>query len=367
MLYRSLALLAALAVATCAPASSPAVPHGDGPSAGRTVASGPLLYLARYVNGVSSIEVRRLSDGALQRTLSGVNGIDSMAIDREGTLYAFDQRQSQERRFTRVLEFAAGSVRPDVVIPRDHGSPFTVFVDADDRLVVPDFTRSTLSFFNRGERHPWRVTRAGLCWPWGLASDGAGHLWVSNENCPKLHTRGSIVELGDEGTTVLRTITEGVGIPWRIALDGRGGAYIVTFSSTGETINLYSMATGRLVSSTNVTNDRAGFVDPQSPAADSNGNIYVHYSGCVASTGYQHCVDAINVYSPGNVTPSRTLEAGANGGFGNPAFDHRGNAYVVVGHGGTHPTSEVRVYSAGASKSRTLLREPGLYEIAVGD
>src|SRR6185312_4614865 len=153
--------------AACSAASPPVVPGDDSAAAKPPPASGPLLYLARYVNGVSSIEVRRSSDGTLLRTLSGVNGIDSMAVDRQGTLYAFDRRQSQERRFTRVVEFAAGSVRPDVVIPRDHGSPFTVFVDARDRLVVPDFIRSTLSFFNRGARHPWRVTRAGLCWPWG--------------------------------------------------------------------------------------------------------------------------------------------------------------------------------------------------------
>jgi len=186
----------------------------------------------------------------------------------------------------------------------------------------------------------------GLDFPTGIALDGTGNIYVGNSG-GNITVDGSITvyAAGASGnatpTATIAGGNTGLSIPQGIALDGAGNIYVANIVSNSITIYAAG-ANGNATPAASIAGGNTGLSFPVGIALDGAGNIYVtNFTG-----------NSVTVYAPGasgNTTPTATI-AGGNTGLGRPAgiaLDGAGNVYVANSGG------SITVYAAGASGNAT--------------
>jgi hypothetical protein len=173
-----------------------------------------------------------------------------------------------------------------------------------------------------------RTVSNGIAAPWvGLVFDASGDLFVANcSTCLTGQTgTNNVVELEPHTNTPAVTITNGIKYPFDLAVDSSGTLY-------ASNLGCYSPSC-----SGSVSEYPAGYTSgnpsatiqvryPLGLALDSAKNLYV--ANCVVcSTGTQGS-DQVLVYAPGATTPMQTITTGINEPVA-MAVDSSNNLYVA--------------------------------------
>ncbi|SNT34384.1 Streptogramin lyase [Granulicella rosea] len=147
-----------------------------------------------------------------------------------------------------------------------------------------------------------RIAASGLATPFGIAIDGAGNGWVTNESA------ASLVQLSPAGTTLLTVTGSGLLAPRGVAIDRSGNLWV---ANTGADSVLKLSSTGSLLAKAST-----GLNAPTAIANDSAGNAWV------ANTGGN---SVIQLSSTGIVL-TNTIGLSAPSGI---ALDSAGNVWVA--------------------------------------
>jgi NHL repeat len=106
-----------------------------------------------------------------------------------------------------------------------------------------------------------------LSYPWGLALDSKGNLYVANTNDNNILVFGPGYQL-----QTAMTITEGISFPSGVAIDPLGHLWVANTGANGGSGNVMEYINGVFNPSGTIT---SGIVGPAAIAADGLGNIYV--------------------------------------------------------------------------------------------
>ncbi len=166
----------------------------------------------------------------------------------------------------------------------------------------------------------------GFSYPFGVAVDGAGNIYVADTSAVKEMPAGCAT------SSCVTTLGGGFSYPYGVAVDGAGNIYVAdTFDS-----KVKEMPPACATSSC-VTTLGGGFAGPQAVAVDGSGNVYV------ADTNN----NAVKEMPPGCAISSCVTTLG--GGFSQPsgvAVDGSGNVYV-----GDYDNSLVKEMPPGCATS----------------
>ncbi len=280
-----------------------------------------------YVADCNNDTLRKITPTGVVTTLAGLAGTagsddgtgsaarfylpEGVAVDNAGNIYVAEGGNDMIRKVTSsgVVTTLAGS-------PRRNGNadgtgsaarfdaPEGVAVDGAGNIYVADFVNNTVRKLTPAGAV---TTLAGLAgygsvdgtgsaarfnWPWGVAADGAGNVFVAdteNQTIREVTPAGSVTTLA--GTPGTRGTTDGTGsaaqfnYPEDVAVDGAGNAYVADRNNntirkvtpSGVVTTLAGSAGGR--GSDDGTGSVARFNSPTALAVDGLGNVYVADSG----------------------------------------------------------------------------------------
>jgi streptogramin lyase len=128
-------------------------------------------------------------------------------------------------------------------------------------------------------------TGAGLNYPYGIAIDGSGNVWVTNE------LGNSVTELGNTGTILSGAsgyTGGGLGVPAGIAIDGSGNAWVANY--LGSDVTELSSSGAILSGAFGYTG--GGIHKPTGIAIDGSGDVWV------TDTGYSSVTELVGVATP---------------------------------------------------------------------
>jgi len=193
-------------------------------------------------------------------------------------------------------------------------------------------------------------TGGGLNIPVGIAIDGAGNAWVTN------HGANSVTELSSAGAILSGTngyTGGGMVSPFGIAIDGSGNAW-VTIGDENSVTELSS--TGAILSGANGYTG-GGLNDPEEIAIDGAGNAWVSNStnsvSKLSSSGT--ALSGTNGYTGG----------GLNNGPQGIAVDSSGNAWVADNLNSVTELSSAGVLLSGTNGYTGCLNEAFAFSIAI--
>ncbi len=208
----------------------------------------------------------------------------------------------------------------------------------------------------------------------GIAIDAQNKIYVANElGGPAVHGesldkgRITVYEAGGNGNIApVATISgagTGLSFPFGIALDSSGNIYVANLqtannkTASGGSITVYPAGSkGNASPSTTIAGDNTGLQNFEAFGIDSNGNLYATVLICASlCSGTDFRVNVFASGSNGDVFPS-TVIAGADTGLSEPnslALDPGGNLYVLNSNGGPGVSGSVTVYETGSSGDAT--------------
>jgi len=154
----------------------------------------------------------------------------------------------------------------------------------------------------------------GLSFPSGIARDGAGNIYVAN-SFSSITVSITVYAAGASGnatpTATIAGGNTGLDGPAGIALDGAGNIYVA--NNNGNSITVYAAgASGNATPVATIAGGNTGLGGPVGIALDGAGNIYVT----------DNSSNSITVYAAGasgNATPTATI-SGSNTGLSKPAL-----------------------------------------------
>ncbi|MGD1019671.1 MAG: PEP-CTERM sorting domain-containing protein [Verrucomicrobiia bacterium] len=205
-----------------------------------------------------------------------------------------------------------------------------------DTIYLSTFDSNTiLKFDSAGNESVFATGSSGLNYPYGLAVDSGGNLYVANSG-GGLQGSSDIEEFSPSATGSVLTASS-LSFPTDLALDKNGSIFVA--NAGNNTIEEFdSSGTGSVFATAS-----SGIDFPEGLAFDSSGNLYV--------------ANATNIEK---FTPNGTGTVFATAGLNNPqglAFDKNGNLYVA--NAGNNTIEEFNISGHGSIFTSTnLLRYP---------
>jgi len=182
---------------------------------------------------------------------------------------------------------------------------------------------------------------------YGIALDGAGNIYVTKPGPNFSGGSITVYAAGASGNaTPVATIAgdnTGLNFPLGIALDGAGNIYVTNWGTNSITVYAAG-ASGNATPTATITS--AGLIQPRGIALDGAGNIYV-------ASQFSNSITVYAAGASGNATPTATI-AGGNTGLFSPvgiALDAAGNIYVTSAN--VNGGNSIMIYAAGASGNAT--------------
>jgi DNA-binding beta-propeller fold protein YncE len=181
-------------------------------------------------NGSASWGTITVYDAAtlkLRRTISGIDGIRSVATDRQGYLYV-------ATCYAGIYVFAPGSTHIDYRIRRGAQSACSLGFDSSGDLYGSDVTEQSVSVYapsaTPGRMHFLRRITSGLRFPSPLLVDTSDYLYVAN--CADCyfggagHPSGFVSVYLRGASSPSRIISAGIYHPFALAVDSTGRLYV---------------------------------------------------------------------------------------------------------------------------------------------
>jgi sugar lactone lactonase YvrE len=321
--------------------AAPGVVASLAPTSGPTDGSGQATTLLTAGTTPGTAVVAATSAGVSATATVTVTGVEAGK-----PLYVVN---SGNNSVTVYAPGASGNATPTATIAGDNTGllfPYAIALDGAGNIYVtnidgaaPDGTTGIRVYAAGASGNATPIaTIPDFAGPVGIALDGAGNIYVADQGDQTIR----VYEAGAGNPTPTATIAggnTGLSSPWGIALDGAGNIYVTNPNPSVNSITVYAAgASGDATPTATIAGGNTGLNSPQGIALDGAGNIYV------ANTES----NSITVYAAGangNATPTATI-AGFNTGLDFPsgiALDGAGNIYVANQRG------SITVYAAGAS------------------
>lgn len=353
----ALVLLAVLAACASSGERSSFEPAALAPKLRFHIASpAPYLYVASpastsYPSG--SVEEYPLGSAVPIRTIAaGIGAPSSLALDRAGNLYVGNYVAST------VTVYAPGATAPSRTIKNGIDRPVALaFSHAGNLFVLNEPSKSgdapgSVVVFSPTGTKLLRTITQGINEPHSLAFDSADRLYVANLFYGNSSSaNGGISVYAQAGVVPIRKITDGIRVPTHIAFNSRGHLYVSNYGTSYE-VN-YPLNSGDVTiygarTSKRKNRIKVGVHNPSTLAIDSEDVLYV--------TCNYNCTDGgITEYDPGSKTPVRALSASAS----TLLLDANDNLYA-----GNYRS--VSVYAPGAV-SPTYTIDQGANALALGN
>jgi hypothetical protein len=205
--------------------------------------------------------------------------------------------------------------------------PYDLAFDASGDLYVTNTQAGTVSKFAPGATTP-SATLTGLDYPEAMAFDASGDLFVANAS-----GYFGVSEFAPGATTPTTALSD-PDDPTALAFDTSGNLYVANGAYLNNTVIKFAPG------STTPTATLTGLDDPDALAFDASGNLFVANAG-----------GTVSEFAPGATTRTATLT-----GLNIPnalAFDGSGNLYVVNGNGDT-----VSKFAPGSTTPTATLTGP---------
>lgn len=290
---------------------------GDGPSMAISTGLNGLDSLAMnsqgdiYVASGSAVK-EYAADGTLIATLtSGVAGIKSIATDTKGDLFVLNSNNSVE-------EFSAGGALLRV-LHTGMNNPTSLTTDLKGDVFVANSgaaygSGATIQEFSSSGKLVATLS-SGLTSVNSMTTDKLGDLFVAGSSYTG--TQHSLEEYSASGA-LLKTMMPGYDAVGSVVTDAWGDVYVA--DSTKGNVQEFS------ANGTPIRTLSAGLSSPTSLAVDANGNVYVGNGGYGFATGSNSVVEF-----SADGTQLRTITNGVNGPAA-LATDSSGSVYVANGN-----------------------------------
>ena len=310
------------------------------------------LYIADYANE----RVRKVSPGGIIATVAQFLGPTGLAVDSSGNLYVSDNASVRKVTPDGIITLIFGG--PDVTPPYQAGvnSGSSLAVDADGHVYLGDTTLGVRAISPDGSFKTIGSVRN----VYALAIDASGNVLVADPNQLFRIARdgtqsvvagtGPPSSSGDGGPAA----SAGLNFPWGVAVDGSGNIYVTELFG----YRVRKISTTGIISTVagNGTEAYSGDGGPASLAqldapwgvvADSGGNLYISDSGNhtirkIAANGVITTVAGSGIagYS-GDGGPAAGAQLNTPLGM---AMDIAGNLYVADCH-----NQRIRKISSGGA------------------
>ncbi len=274
-------------------------------------------------------------------SFAGVAGVSHVTVASQAQLYVL----SMNSTVTVYAAGASGDAMPTATILGGNtlDAPSGIALDGAGNIYVTNEGNNSITVYAAGasgNAMPMATIaggNTGLNFPFGVALDGAGNIYVTNPGNNSI----TIYAAGASGNAMpTATITggnTGLSVPFDVALDGAGNIYVI--NEGNNSITVYAAgASGNAIPTATIMGGNT-LQSPNGMALDGAGNIYVTSLGNNSITVYA-------AGASGNAMPTATI-AGGNTGLRNPAgiaLDGAGNIYVT-----NEVNNSITVYAAGAS------------------
>ncbi|MBV8489190.1 MAG: hypothetical protein JO199_01580 [Candidatus Eremiobacteraeota bacterium] len=292
----------------------------------------PILYVINCWN-TTVTEYAPWSDAPIA-TITGYDDIganSAMAVDSAGNLYLANHLPGAAST-TGITVFAPGTTTPMRKIANVN-DPQYLAVDASGDVFVNENNQDVLEFTPTGGSTPSRVlstatSPSGIGSPYGLAVDGSGNLFVASSGI------GIAEYAAGTSTTPVHVLSTGMNQPQWPAFDGQGNLYVANYA--GQNVTAYAPPFTNSTPVAHTFGSSATIGQPQAIAVDGNGNVYV------VNLGNQNVVE---FSSAGSLV--RTISGLSLSGTNLVATDTMDNAYVPNENG----YGSVGIYAPGSATS----------------
>ncbi|MBV8344815.1 MAG: hypothetical protein JO190_07455 [Candidatus Eremiobacteraeota bacterium] len=335
-----------LAVSACAGGSNPTVPAtgltSKAPvgikhfSSIQQLAVSSCQPCATFKSGPSSEYYFSTTRPKVRRHI--VNGIAApwvgLTFDPSGDLFVANCMTcvTGQSGTNNVVEIPPHNNTPSVTITNGITYPFDLAIDSSGTLYVSNLgcyspsCESTVAEYPQGYTTGPPSNAITVKYPLGLALDSSQDLYVANCVVCSTGTTGSdqVLVYAPGGTTPIRTITTGVNEPVALAVDSSNNLYVANCINCGlgagayvngtDTITEYASGSTTPVKTITFTNA----VDvPFSIAVDPSGDLFVA----------NYAVNTVTEYPPNAVNPSETISHGVSSPA-SLAIDRDNNVFV---------------------------------------
>jgi hypothetical protein len=302
-----------------------------------------------------------------------------VAVDGAGNVYVADQGNNRIRKITAsgVVSTLAGSSTSGYTdgtgASAKFSSPSGVAVDGAGNVYVADRYNhrirkitesgvvSTLAGSGTSGNTDGTGTSAKFFYPSGVAVDGAGNVYVADQNnhsIRKITASGVVSTLAGSA----QGYTDGTGtsakfdFPMGVAVDGDGNVYVADYGNNRirkiTALGVVSTLAGGTSGYTDGTGASAKFDYPRGVAVDGAGNVYV-------ADQYNHRIRKITasgvVSTLAGSTSGNTDGTGTSAQFYHPrgvAVDGAGNVYVA--DYGNHRIRKITLSAGSAETTETI-------------
>jgi serine/threonine-protein kinase len=253
-----------------------------------------------------------------------------------------------------VVEVPPHSNTPSVTITNGITYPFDLAIDSSGTLYVSNLGCYSPSCTSQVSEYPHGYTSGNpstvitVKYPLGLAIDSAQNLYVANCAICSTGQTGSdqVLVYAPGASTPMRTISTGINEPVALAVDSSNNLYVANCMNCGLGAAAYVHGTDAVTEYGNggttplKTITYSGVDVPFSLAVDPSGDLFVG----------NYAVNTVTDYPPNATSPSETIHRGVSSPA-SLAIDHAGNLYVSNAGANT-----VTRYAPGRGRPTATLR-----------